>query len=490
MKINPKSRRAFLVGSGRTLMALPFLPSVMPRAMAQSGPVIKKRFVMIHNGHCQAVDQWLPDPARFTFTEHTNGREVALSAIPGAMSPVLNTNFDSLRSKLLIISRLDPTSSLPNHNAEVLLTGGVKEETSDSLDQILAAKLYGTTPLNLYVKSVFDQGYTGFSHLSMKGGNYVPGQFNPRAVFQSIFGSGGGPAPTPRRQLLAVDRVLEELRALKSNRNLSSVDKQRLDQHTELVFDIETRLNQAPVIAPGCTSVTGPASSPVYTSNAPDYQVVIDQMFDVLELALKCGHTNVATVMMHVYDYFAGSIGFIPGIPGTVRMHEDVGHAETPEHREMKLAFSRFLGQRVSRFLNNMNVVEDTNTGLTYLDNSLIVWGNDQGALANTVAHASVNMPILVAGSAGGALKTGKYVDYGPAYGPSHRRPVGGDEGAIYRRGRPYNQFLVTIARVMGLQPSDYEKDGIQGFGVYGPRTFSHEYLGGNHRRDLLPLIT
>ncbi|MBX3017162.1 MAG: DUF1552 domain-containing protein [Bdellovibrionaceae bacterium] len=489
MKIDPKTRRAFLVGSGRTLMALPFLPSIMPRAMAQSGPVIKKRFVMIHSGHCQAVEQWLPDPARFTFTERTNGREVALSSIPGTMSPVLGTHFDALRSKLIILSRMDPTTTMPNHNPEFLLTGGVLSESADSLDHVLAAKLYATAPLNLHVRSVFDQYNSGSFHVSVRNKSYVPGQFNPRAVFESIFGN-GTPAATPRRQLLAVDRVLEEMRALKANRNLSSADRQRLDQHTELVFDVERKLNTPAVILPGCSNLTGPASSPVGSTNSASYQVVLDQMFDVLELSMKCGHTHVATLMMHIYDYFAGNVGFIPGIPNTVRVHEDIGHAsEDPSHRPLKLLWSQFLSQRVARFLTNLNSVEDTNTGATFLDNSIVVWGNDQGALENTVAHNSQNIPLLIAGSAGGFLKTGKYVDYGPAYAANLRRPVGGDEGP-YRRGRPYNQLLVTIARAMGLQPADYETNGVQGFGFYGPRTFSHDYLGGNHRRDLLPLIT
>jgi hypothetical protein len=478
------------------VLALPFLPSMLPRAEAQTGPNLKKRFIAIHNGHCQAVEQWLPDPAKFTWTEkETYAREVALSAIPQTMSPVLGTQFDSLRSKLLILSRLDPTSPTPNHNAECMLTGGVVSEATNSVDQVVAKYLYAGAPLNLYVKSVDDGNYTGASHVSVANGKYSPGQFNPSAVFQSMFGIGGTTA-TPsaadkmtRRDILVVDKVYAEYAALKTNKRLSKDDLNRLEQHMALISDLQKKLN-ANVSAPQpmtCMTPTGPANSPVKSSNPADYQVVIDQMFDVIEVGVKCGKIQVATLMMHVYDYFSGTVNFIPGITGSNRFHEDINHAGTDELRAMKLALMTFFANRVSRFLTRMDVVEDTNTGMTYLDNSLVLWGNDQGATKSTNAHNSVNMPVLLAGSAGGYLKTGRHIDYGPSYG-STRRPIGGDEGA-YKRGRPYNQLLITILQSMGLQPADYEVGGVQGFGVYGSKTSTHDYLGGNHRREILPLV-
>ncbi|WP_413291157.1 DUF1552 domain-containing protein [Bdellovibrio sp. HCB337] len=491
------SRRQFLKGTGSVSLALPLLPSLLSRAEAQTAMPSPKRFIAVHSGHCQAVEQWLPDPAKFTFTEKdTYTREVALSAIPDLMSPILASSFDSLRSKLLILSRLDPTSPTPNHNAECMLTGGVLSEAQNSVDQILARKLYNGSPLNLYVRSVSDGNYNGASHVSVANGQYSPGQFNPSSVFQSLFGTttgGGAPPADPnkmtRRDLLVVDKVFKEYQALKQNKNLSKVDLQRLEQHMALISDVEKKLQSNLVAAPQmtCTSPTGPTSSPVKSSNNADYQVVIDQMFDVIEVGIKCGKIQVATLMMHVYDYFDGSVNFIPGITGSVRFHDDINHAGTDELRAMKLALNRWFGERVSRFLKRLDVVEDPNTGMTYLDNSLVMWGNDQGTTKNTNAHNSVNMPVLLAGSAGGFFKTGRYIDYGPSYG-TLRRPVGGDESA-YKKGRPYNQLLITILQSMGLQPVDYETGTVQGFGVYGSMTSAHNYLPGNHRRDLLPFI-
>lgn len=490
MGFDPVSRRHFLKGMGGVTVALPVLPSLLPTKALAAG-ASKKRFVAIHSGHCQAVEQWLPDHSKFSFSEVVGtDRAVRLSAIPGTISPVLGTAFDSLRNKLNLLARLDSTSVAPNHNAEVILSGGVKSEITDTLDQVLAAKLGLGAPLNLYVRSVYDQYYNGASHVSVAKGAYSPGQFNPSSVFKSLFGGASGSEGDKirRRDLATVDLVLNQFRALRSNKRLSTVDAQRLDRHMELIATTEKKLRETSAGTNSCASAQGPSSSPVFTNNAPDYQIVIDQMFDVIELGIKCGQIRVATLMMHAYDYFSGSIGFIPGVSGSVRMHEDIGHAGSPELRAMKLALNRFFGERVARFLKNLDVIEDPVSNTTYLDNSLVLWANDQGAFQDGNAHISLNLPVLLAGSAGGFLKTGRYIDYGPAYA-NVNRAVAGDEYSLYKRGRPYNQLLVSILQAMGVEPSSYEASGAQGYGVYGAKTSDYGSLAGNHRRDVLPFL-
>ena len=45
--------------------------------------------------------------------------------------------------------------------------------------------------------------------------------------------------------------------------------------------------------------------------------------------------------------------------------------------------------------------------GTTYLDNSLVYWGNELG-----FNHIGYSVPCLLAGSAGGFIKPGRYLDY------------------------------------------------------------------------------
>ena len=62
-------------------------------------------------------------------------------------------------------------------------------------------------------------------------------------------------------------------------------------------------------------------------------------------------------------------------------------------------------------------------------------------------------MPCLLAGSAGGFIKPGRYLDYidwdGRAY-------FSQEDGNVIK-GIPHNQFLVTVLQAMGLAPADYE---------------------------------
>lgn len=493
---NRKTRRQFLFNAGGFALALPFMPSLLPKAFAQAGPK-GKRFIAIHSGHCQAVEQWYPNPQNLSWVERNeHAREVLLATIPGNLSQVLTASFNPVRSKLNLISRLDPTSSMPNHNAEVVLGGGVLSEISQTIDHVLAKKMYNGAPLNLFVKSVADSNYSGASHMSVSGGSYSPGVSNPSSVFKSLFGTsgnhlGGVDKKAIARDVSAVDQVFKELQTLKQNRRLGTEDKQRLEKHISLVQQVQTKLvesssEEAPTKL-ACEKPNGPASSPVFSSQPSDYGVVIDQMFDVMEIGIRCGKVGVATLMLHVYDYFAGNVGFIPQVSGNFRFHEDIHHADSAEMRVMKLHVNRYFADRVARFLVNLNDVEDPLTGMTYLDNSLVLWGNDQGALKHTGGHHSKNQPVLLAGSAGGFLKTGKYIDYGPAYAGNNNL-VGGEEH-IYKRGRPYTQLLVTILQAMGLSPADYESANQQGYGVYGSNTNHYDYLAGNHRRDILPLL-
>jgi hypothetical protein len=68
-----------------------------------------------------------------------------------------------------------------------------------------------------------------------------------------------------------------------------------------------------------------------------------------------------------------------------------------------------------------------------------------------------------MAGSAGGAIKTGYYVDYtqlANAYANAGLLPWG-----VLIPGIPYNRLYVTILQAMGLTPKDYERGGKPGYG-------------------------
>jgi len=497
-KIN---RRLFLQGLGGFTMSLPLLPSLIPReARAQLG--LRKRFITIHQGHCQAVEQWSPNPTKLTFAENQQyARAALLSQISGSISPVIGPAFDSLRGKINVISRLDGTFNWDDpentvravHHAEVVLGGGVKAQVPNTLDQIISQKLYGKPSLNLYVQSPDFYDYSLFSAVSIRNSTYQMGERNPTQAFKDLFGSSGAPsAPAPdtripARNLAVVDRVLADYKSLRASPRIAKEDVARLDAHIELVAEVEASFKAAKVEPAACSTEGAPTSSPVGTTRRGlDYDILLKQMFKVLEIGIKCGQVNVATLMLHSYDYFSGAgiLSYVTGVSG--ELHNDYGHAISADRRAQKQVMNQYYGRLISDFIKSLDV-EEPGTGRTYLDNSLVLWANDQGTLKDCNSHSSINMPVLLAGSAGGAIRTGRFIEYGPAYASTVTDPVGGDDGR-YRRGRTYNQLLVSIAQAMGLQPADYERPGTTGFGFYGKLTSQYDYLG-NHKRDFLPLL-
>ncbi|WP_233591654.1 hypothetical protein [Corallococcus sp. AB011P] len=104
------------------------------------------------------------------------------------------------------------------------------------------------------------------------------------------------------------------------------------------------------------------------------------------------------------------------------------------------------LASRFERFSNG--------AGGTLLDDSLLAWGQENG---NT-PHFSFSVPVVTAGSAGGALKTGSYCDY-----RNITRKVSGDsstgsEGNFLWSGLLYNQWLGTALQAMGIPKSEWSE--------------------------------
>jgi hypothetical protein len=279
------SRRQFLKSSCGLTVGLPLLPSLLSQVISEKvwaavSPTL--RFITIHNGHCQAIEQWSPDMSNLVLNKLSDSvSEFSLSQIPGNISAVLGTSMDTLRNKLLLINRLDSTSSRPNHNAEFILSGGVKGDFTSSLDHIVSQKISGQAPLNLFVKSVFDEYNSGASHVSVLNGSFSQGDFNPSAVFQRLFSGNTVPSTSAntisKRNVLIADRVYQNYLGLKANPRLSKNDKVRLDQHIDLLFQVESKLKateQQSASGQQCSITSSITNSPVKSGISSDYSNV------------------------------------------------------------------------------------------------------------------------------------------------------------------------------------------------------------------------
>jgi hypothetical protein len=470
MRTDRRSRRLFLRGAGGFVLAAPHLPSVLPRAWAAPAA---RRFVCVWHENGRRLAQWYPArseselilPSKDLGDGRT--REMRLKDLPpGPISAVLGPEFDPFRDKLLLPKSLnyDPKTG-GGHNDAFSLCGTFKNAEHPSIDQVLAqsSKIYPSTPavraLNLRAPT-YKPGSGNLMTISRRrvGGAIIPVEAitNPRSAFRDLFGSAVVSADGTPNALFeqeragtrtVVDAVYEDYARLRSNRRLTAPDRAYLEAHLTFLHELQQRLAKRVDVGTCQARAPGPALSgdQELVQNCRDH-------IDIAAAAIRCGLTNVATVMLGISSLFSKY-----GFPHRNNHHGN-GHADAPVNRQEFLEMHRFLAGHVASLLKQLDVVEDPLTGATFLDNSLVLYANPLGD--HHVDHSNWDLPVLLAGSAGGRLRTGRYIDYAlssadPA--PSKR---------IYK-GIPYNALLVTILQALGLEPADYEQDGRPGYGAY-----------------------
>ncbi|MDD9950181.1 MAG: DUF1552 domain-containing protein [Zetaproteobacteria bacterium] len=501
------NRRFVLKGAGGVTVFLPYLGSWLwsnKLRAAENKPL--PRFAMIFSGHGQFSEHWLPDPNKVNWEQDSMyERYVSLSRIAGDISPIIGKDFDPLRAKITLMSRIDYASDRPNHNCEALLLGDTLSsgQGRDSMDHVMAQALFGSSPLNLAVNSPYSSSQDKH-HISTKNGRAVVGVSNPAKAFDNLFNLGNTAAavevqnnsgqPTPaQNNLKAIDLVREQYLSLRNSSKLSQVDKLKLEEHVAFISELQGKLKGSEPTKGGsgggqgvpksmCKNPKSPGPAPLNTGRSEDYGIVLDQSMEVMRLGLVCGVAPVATVMLHAYDYFNGTLGFL-GLKSV--FHESIGHGEA---KGEKLILQRYYAKKVAEFMRALDQVEDTVGGSTVLDNSLVAWMNDLGSSANSPNdHARANLPILIGGKAGGKWKSGKFVDYGRNYGQGKRIHSAGG----FYQGRPVNQLLLTMLQSLGVRPDQYETQPGAGFGVYGSKSESMQQNSArNHKTEKLPIVS
>jgi hypothetical protein len=227
---------------------------------------------------------------------------------------------------------------------------------------------------------------------------------NPRRVFERLFGDGKPgerQANLERRQQedkSVLDFVLEDARALE--KRLDAQDRQKLDQYLSGVREIEARIQQAErhgrVKDPG---VATPAGIPA------EYGEHIQLLFDMLVLAFQTDSTRLATFLL-AHD---GSNRSFDQIGISEGHHDLTHHRERKEWMDKVADIDLWYAGQFARFLDKLERVKDTD-GKSLLYNSMIVYGSGN---ADANRHTHRNLPVVLAGSGGGALRTGRYVQHG-----------------------------------------------------------------------------
>ena len=122
--------------------------------------------------------------------------------------------------------------------------------------------------------------------------------------------------------------------------------------------------------------------------------------------------------------------------------HHSLAHKgdDEAEYIAKNTAINRFFAEQLGYLITQLKAIPEGDG--TAFDNSLILWTNEQNK-GNT--HDLADMPYVLAGSAGGAVETGRYVRFAPEL--SQRRG---------EKGESHNRLLTTVLQAMGLPDVEF----------------------------------
>jgi hypothetical protein len=224
---------------------------------------------------------------------------------------------------------------------------------------------------------------------------------NPGVVFDQIF-EGFDPqasAEEKARRLKyrssVLDYVLADAKTLSAR--LGTADQQKLDQYMTGVYTVEEQIAKS-AAGPSCEIIAKPGSELSY----PEH---VQVMSDLMVLALQCDATRVITFMLGN----AGSNQSYEFIGVTGGHHEISHHQDNPDNFDKLTKIDIWEMQQFAYLLERMDAIEEAE-GRTLLDNSLVFLSSE---IEDGNSHSHFNMPILLAGTAGGVVQSGRHVVYG-----------------------------------------------------------------------------
>jgi hypothetical protein len=482
-------RRLFLRGTAGALLGLPMLPSLFVSRAAQAAAMqLPKCFVHFRTPHggVATADMW---PADTMLTqslqyEHEVRCGALLATASGAdnvLSPVLTASASALTpsivAKMNLLRGLDIPMYLAHNFGGALgyydYDKGTPEDPRATIDQIMAhSPSFYPNLDSVRSRSVIiaggDSGVHGYNTPGVRSsGVSLDADFgteSSRGLFDLLLGSLSGDPPGEAPRPPIVDRVLESyLRLRESNRRLSQEDKLRLDQHIDGVAELQRRLNT--VVSADCQVPARPATDNLDLrpmDGEPDKNVEFFQLInETLALALNCGSTRIATFSI---DENNQGLTFTTRAAQGEDWHNNVSHAATTSSsaRELIREFNQvFFSQVYLDLVGRLESFPD-GAGGTVLDNALVVWGQESG----NVTHFAFSMPVITAGSAGGALQTGNYCDYRNLDRQLSGDSSTGSESDLLWPGLIYNQWLTTALLAMGVPSSEWAEAEHPGYGA------------------------
>jgi hypothetical protein len=401
------SRRSFLRGAGIAL-ALPWLESLSILAQdnkAANKPPLRFAHVFFSNG-VEPAHWWAKG----------QGASIKTGEFGRAAEPLAPIREDIIFLRGLYHQKAFVSTS-PHLGRMNLLSGATvsldpKEiRLGTSFDQILAKQIGQQTAVPSMALGIEPNELRLEDGLSMIYGSNIswvsPTQpatkeIYPARAFDQLVGD-----PTGRKLDRGIlDVVLADAKSLQPR--ISGGDRRKLDEYLESIRDIEKRIDRAAKEErlegwrPTLKQPNLPRPADEVPQNVPEHMKL---MLDLIVLAFQMDKTRVITLMLN-NDLSQMNFKFIEGVRGA--LHLDLTHnGRAPELEAMYLKTNQFHTRQFTYLVERMKAIDEGGTSL--LDNSILMFAS---SLFDGDAHSADQLPIVLAGKAGGALQTGRILDY------------------------------------------------------------------------------
>jgi len=397
-------RRTVLRGLGASL-SLPLLDAMLPAfaTRVRAATTRAHRFLAFYVPNGMAMEYWTPKG---------EGKDFELSPILEPLAP--------FRNQMLVLSGINASWNYIHAGASgSFLTGTTRGGRNEveiladvSMDQLLARHFASETQvasLELAMDPPANAGAcTGilscaYTHtISWRSATQpLPMEYNPRAVFERLFGDSGSTGKAAREARLAqqkslLDSVNEKLATLR--KELGAQDQAKVEQYTEAVRDIERRIQKAEqqrdVELP---TLDQPQGVP------PVFEDHLALMLDLQVLAFQSDLTRVITFMIGKEQ----SARPYPQIGVPEAHHPLSHHNDVPEIIAHLSKINRYHTELFSKQLARLRATPDGDGSL--LDHMTIMYGS---GISNSTRHSGTNLPLMLVGGGAGRLAGGRHLKY------------------------------------------------------------------------------
>ncbi|MBL8235842.1 MAG: DUF1552 domain-containing protein [Bryobacterales bacterium] len=396
------SRRHFLRGAGVAL-TLPWMESLQAATTGNDKAPVRFACVYFSNG-VEPTEWW------------AKGQGAQMQLGP-ALQPMMPHREDmnflrGLYNHQAFISTSPHLGRMPN----MLSAAKVSLDPADirvgtTFDQVLAREIGSKTAVPSLALGIEPNELRLEDGLSMIYGSCLSWvsptkpatkEIYPARTFDQLVGDGSGRA----LDKTILDSVLEDSHSLQPK--ISRGDRVKLDEYLESIRDIEKRIERAGKEEriegwkPTLAKPNMPRPDDKLPQNVPDHMKL---MLDLIVLAFQMDKTRIVTLMLN-NDLSQMNFKFVEGVKGA--LHLDLTHnGKAAAAEAMYLKTNQFHMEQIAYLIGRMKAIDEG--GQSLLDNSMVLGGSN---LFDGDTHGADQMPLILAGKAGGTLKTGRNLDY------------------------------------------------------------------------------